>query len=125
MGLGRRAAEFGLCGVVTGTATPEGVRHSPSEGILDLSGRTALRELMGLLGIATVFVGIDSGVLHLAAAMGTPCVALFGPTDPQQTGPQGSGHVIVRARATGPGPMTEIEVGRVLEAVGMVMARSG
>ena len=46
-----------------------------------------LAELAGLLAAAGVFVGNDSGPAHLAAALGTPTVALFGPTDPRHFAP--------------------------------------
>ncbi|MEP6801003.1 MAG: lipopolysaccharide heptosyltransferase II [Acidobacteriota bacterium] len=46
--------------------------------------------LASLLGRARVVVANDSGPMHLAAAVGTPVVALFGPTDPGRTGPSGS-----------------------------------
>ena len=49
---------------------------------------------MALIGQATVFIGHDSGLTHLAAALGRPTVALFGPTDPEIWGPRG-GHVTV------------------------------
>jgi len=39
----------------------------------------------------------DSGPMHLACAVGTPVVALFGPTDPARTGPYGRGHTVIRA----------------------------
>jgi heptosyltransferase-1 len=42
-------------------------------------------------------IGVDSGPLHLAAALGKPGVALFGPTDPAQTGPFKSNMVVLRA----------------------------
>jgi len=54
---------------------------------IDLTGRTTLREALALLSMASVAVSNDSGLLHLAAAAGTPAVALFGPTDPHRTGP--------------------------------------
>jgi len=38
----------------------------------------------------------DSGPMHLAAAVETPVIALFGPTDPARTGPYGAGHTIIR-----------------------------
>lgn len=44
--------------------------------------------LAALMARARVCVGIDSGAMHLAAAVGTPVVALFGPTDPAQVGPR-------------------------------------
>jgi ADP-heptose:LPS heptosyltransferase len=46
---------------------------------------------------AKLFCGIDSGAMHLAAAQGTKCVAVFGPTDPEQVGPQPlHKHVIIQ-----------------------------
>src|SRR5205823_8953974 len=40
---------------------------------------------------------IYSGPMHLAAAVGTPVIALFGPTDPARTGPYGAGHTVLRS----------------------------
>ena len=48
---------------------------------LDLSGRTTLPELAALLAGADLFIGADSGVMHLAAAAGAPVVAVFGPSN--------------------------------------------
>ena len=48
---------------------------------------TTLEELMGLLAHARCVVAADSGPLHLAAALGTPVVGLYGPTDPARNGP--------------------------------------
>jgi heptosyltransferase-2 len=64
--------------------------------LIDLTKRTSLLQLVGVLSHAALFVGVDSGVMHMAAALGVPVVALFGPTDPQVTGPCGTGHHIVR-----------------------------
>jgi heptosyltransferase-2 len=52
-------------------------------------------ELAAVLGRARVVVTNDSGPMHLAAAVGTPVVALFGPTDPGRTGPTGSPSVVL------------------------------
>ncbi|CAG0971514.1 partial Lipopolysaccharide core heptosyltransferase RfaQ, partial [Anaerolineae bacterium] len=48
-----------------------------------------LRELAALLDIADVMLTCDSGPMHIAAAQGTPVVAVLGPTDPRRTGPWG------------------------------------
>jgi heptosyltransferase-1 len=61
--------------------------------------KTTIEELMGLLGHARCMIAVDSGPLHLAAALGTPVVGLYGPTDPARNGPFVPGAVIVsRAR---------------------------
>ena len=54
-----------------------------------------IEELMGLVAHARYMVAADSGPLHLAAAMGTPVVGLYGPTDPARNGPFTPGAVIV------------------------------
>lgn len=64
------------------------------------AGMTNLKELIGILKRARFVLSNDSGPMHIAAALGVPVVALFGPTDPQRTGPYGQGHVIVRAETS-------------------------
>ena len=63
---------------------------------LNLAGRTDLKGLMALLKNADLMVTVDSGPMHIAAAFGTPLVALFGPTDPKLTGPYGGDPLIIR-----------------------------
>ena len=74
-----------------------------------------LYELACWLGGASLYVGNDSGITHLAAAVGTPVVALFGPTDPAVWAPRGP-HVRVVATARPGEAMEEIPVGSVFEA---------
>ncbi len=54
---------------------------------IDLTGKTAIAELPALLSQCHLFLGNDSGAMHVAAAVGLPVVAVFGPTDPQGTAP--------------------------------------
>ncbi len=54
---------------------------------LDLSGKTSLTELAGVLQSSDLFIGAESGVMHLAAAVGTPTVAVFGPGNPDAWSP--------------------------------------
>jgi lipopolysaccharide heptosyltransferase I len=61
--------------------------------------RPSLKELAALLAGAKLMVAADTGPLHLAAALGTPVVALFGPTDPARNGPRPSGIVLRNASA--------------------------
>ncbi len=64
--------------------------------ILNLAGRTTLPELAAIFRQAALAVTADTGPMHLAAALGTKVVAIFGPTAPWRTGPFGEGHEIVR-----------------------------
>ncbi|MBI2902212.1 MAG: glycosyltransferase family 9 protein [Candidatus Methylomirabilis oxyfera] len=61
-----------------------------------VAGRTDLRVLIALLKQIDLLVTVDSGPMHLAAALGTPLVALFGPTDPRLNGPYGGDGRILR-----------------------------
>ncbi len=62
----------------------------------DLAGQDNLSLLPGLLRRLTVLLTGDTGPMHIAAAVGTPVVALFGPTDPRHTGPVGENHRVLR-----------------------------
>ena len=62
---------------------------------LDLSGQLSLKELAALTAQAKLFVGVDSAPMHIAAAMGTPVVGIFGPSGDREWGPWGEGHRVV------------------------------
>lgn len=64
---------------------------------IDLSGRTTLIEAMALIDRCVAFVTNDSGLMHVAAALNTPLVAIFGPTNYITTGPYSPTSRIVRA----------------------------
>jgi len=63
--------------------------------ITDLSGQLTLRELAALSARARLFFGVDSAPMHIAAAMGTPVVALFGPSGEKEWGPWKVAHRVV------------------------------
>jgi heptosyltransferase-2 len=75
---------FGAAGeaAVSG-AIATGMKNAP----IDLTGKTSITELPALLSRCQVFIGNDSGAMHVAAAVGLPVVAVFGPTDPLGTAP--------------------------------------
>ena len=74
-----------------GTAAEAGVSSAIQAGLkrpaIDLTGNTRIAELPALLSRCTAFLGNDSGAMHVAAAVGLPVVAVFGPTDPFGTAP--------------------------------------
>jgi heptosyltransferase-1 len=66
------------------------------ERILNLSGRTTLPEMIEWLRLCELMITNDTGPMHVAAALGVPLVALFGPTDPRSTGPYGQLENVIR-----------------------------
>ena len=74
--------------------------EKPRPHVLNLMGATDLSELSRVLAGLDLLVTADTGVLHLAAALGTPALALFfGPAYGPETGPYGPGHLIYQAEA--------------------------
>ncbi len=84
-----------------------------------LAPPTDLAGLTSVLRRASVVVSGDTAPLHLAAALGVPCVGLFGPTSAVRNGPYGDGHRTLQAPD---GRMTSIEVGAVVHAVTGMLA---
>jgi len=68
------------------------VAAAPESAVL--APPTSLLELTVLMRRARLFVGSDTGPLHLAAAVGSPCVGIYGPTRPEECGPYGTGHQV-------------------------------
>src|SRR5258708_6634563 len=77
--------------ILFGTAAEQKVSDAIAAGIkgpsISLVGKTAIADLPALLSRCQLFVGNDSGAMHVAAAVGLPVVAIFGPTDPHGTAP--------------------------------------
>jgi lipopolysaccharide heptosyltransferase I len=113
-----------------------------AQQIVDLAGRcaslappTTLMELAALLEQASLFVGSDTGPLHLAAAVGARCVSLHGTTRKEQSGPYGHGHVALQEvyvdggcrqrRAADNAAMKAIHVDQVCSACDAALAAAG
>lgn len=84
------AGEAGLCQHVAGQLQQAGITT------FNWAGRTSLEEFIELAAGCRLFLTNDSGAMHVAAALGVPTVAVFGPTDPTATGPLGPATAIVR-----------------------------
>ena len=80
-----------------------------SQGYARIAPATSLLEFTELCRNAKLFVGSDTGPLHIAAAVGTRCVGMYGPTNPEKCGPYGAGHVVVRAEQSDSGKMRDAE----------------
>jgi heptosyltransferase-2 len=97
-------AATGATAVLVGTAadrdTARAIESSLPSGtrLVDLVGRTSLGQLVGVIARCAAFVSNDSGAMHVAAALGVPLTAIFGPTDERATAPGGSGAIDVVAR---------------------------
>ena len=70
--------------------------NGESIDIFDLTGKVELRDLCFFIKHASLFVGIDSGIMHLASSMDVPVVGIFGPSDPFYVGPQNGRSLVVR-----------------------------
>jgi len=83
-------------------------------GVRDLVGRTTLRQLLAILARVRLAFGPDSGALHLAAALGTPAVSLWGATSPVRSAPFGCERLTVVGRAAcAPCFLRDCPIGRV------------
>jgi ADP-heptose:LPS heptosyltransferase len=102
---GRLASELGATILVTGGASDRELARSVLAGLPsghDLSGALEVREMLALLSHLDLFVSSDTGPMHMACAVGTPSLSLFGPTDPVRyfsgdADPSGAPHVVLRA----------------------------
>ncbi|MFI4923346.1 MAG: glycosyltransferase family 9 protein, partial [Burkholderiales bacterium] len=84
--------------VLTGSNSPEELRYIEKilpllpQDTLNLAGRLNLQQVACLLSRAAIYVGPDTVVTHIAAALGVPTVALYGPSNPVKWGPWPKGH---------------------------------
>lgn len=91
--LSRRGASIVLVGAVADRPTGREIESALPSGvrIANLIGRTTLGQLVGVIARCAAFVSNDSGAMHIAAALGVPLTAIFGPTDERATAPAGPG----------------------------------
>jgi len=93
---GREKASFYLLGGNADAAACRRVAEAAGgNDVVNTAGRLSPAETGGLLRRMDLLISNDSGPVHMAAAVGTPVLVLFGPTDPGRTGPYGEGHRVV------------------------------
>jgi len=104
--VGRRLADAGVRVVLIGTDGERGLCNSLAQAIpraISLAGATSLPVLAALLQRAALLVTNDSGPMHMAAALGVPLVATFGPEKPVRFAPRGRATCLVFTGTEGPG----------------------
>lgn len=91
------------CQVVIGGSCQEvdlaqQIRQTAKSKPVIIAGRTTIKQFSAIAKKSLLFVGSDSGAMHIASAVGTPVVALFGPSNPREWGPRGGpAEVLYRA----------------------------
>ncbi|MBI4683849.1 MAG: putative lipopolysaccharide heptosyltransferase III [Nitrospirae bacterium] len=104
------------------TARPPQADKPVNQGqsLIDLSGKTTIKQLAAISEISDVFFGVDSAPMHIAAAVGTPVIALFGPTGDAWK-PWGKNHVVLSkemdCKPCRPGVCDRFELRRCLEMI--------
>ena len=89
-------ARFAVIGSAADKQRGEIISRAAPERILNLCGETSLLEMIAWLRLCELIITNDTGPMHVAAALGVPVVALFGPTDPCSTGPYGQLQNVLR-----------------------------
>ena len=80
----------------------------------NLAGHTSVREAIGIIARARLAVGPDTGLMHIAAAVATPVVSLWGATSPLRTGPYGFENLVVQGKAScSPCYLKRCPIGRI------------
>jgi heptosyltransferase I len=92
------ALGFAILGTAQEKQAAAQILESAPERSLDLTGQLSLPEMIEWIRASELMVGNDTGPIHVAAAIGKPVVAIFGPTDPHRTGPYGQMKNVVRAQ---------------------------
>ena len=73
------------------------IARVPAKSIIDLVGKTSISDLPAVFSSVRLAVGSDSGPMHIAAAVGTPVISLWGSTSPKRSAPYGSEHLILQS----------------------------
>jgi len=122
--------------IITGTQNDLGfgnllVNSLKNTKIINACGKTTINELAVLIKRCHVFVSADSSPLHIASAVGTPFIALFGPTDQRRHLPPGKDYIVInknlncspcyKTKCRSKRCMVEINPAEVLEAIGKLL----
>ncbi len=131
----RYGAKVILSGLPEERGYLEGIRERMHHRALVSAGKTGIKDFFALLEVCDLYVGVDSGSMHVARALGIPTVAVFGPSNPSWIGPYGQKRGVVRVdiscspcnrkRCSDKSCMKGITPEMVLEEVEEVLAEKG
>jgi predicted lipopolysaccharide heptosyltransferase III len=128
--------EYKIPTVIVGSSeerqTADRIKRTCSGRVFNLTGKTTLDELAGLLRLSYFHMGVDSAAPHIAAAVGTPTITIYGPTDWREWSPRGDIHSVVTPHACSCAPcyqkgcdgqgvskcLEELTVDKVTKAIG-------
>ena len=97
--VGRIVADFNTRIIMSGAENDQSLfrklRSLTHHDVINLTGQTNLKQLIALMGRASIVISADTGPLHMANAVGSDVISIYGPTRPEITGPRGSGKAFV------------------------------
>ena len=96
----RIAIVGGKTDIPVGDTIVSAAEAADTKRIFNLCGKTSIAESLALLAKCDLLIANDTGPVHMAAAVGTRCLVIFGPTRPDWTGPYGEGHRIIMRNLT-------------------------
>ena len=99
--IGQIIEEYGAAVIITGSPdekerAEEIIRLIKHENVYNFAGKTSVGMLAALLSVCNLFIGSDSAGIHIAAAVGTPTISIFGPSSSASWAPKGEQHVVVQ-----------------------------
>jgi len=132
------SSQWGLMSLVLWSGEAERIAAQEvvhlSEGCAELAPGTSLKQLRSLIRLARIFVGSDTGPMHLSVAVGTPTVGMIGPMPLERVGPIGPIHIGVQNETLAPSqksqrkldckPMLSISIEDVFTACGTILSNA-
>jgi len=92
----RPELHFAILGSAEDNAAGVAISEAAPQQCLDLTGKISLPEMIEWIRLSDLMISNDTGPMHVAAALGKPVVAIFGPTEPRRTGPYGQLQNVIR-----------------------------
>jgi len=89
------SVDIALFGSSADKETTEAISRHARHPLIDLAGATTLKDAISVMAACRLFISNDSGLMHIAGALGVPTLAIFGSTNPMATSPIGASNIII------------------------------